>query len=159
MTDPAVKARHRTVWTLGDYTKVAPLTADMGPELVEAARIRPGMRVLDVAAGTGNAARPAARAGAEVVATDFNPRLLAEGERLAAADGLALRWVGADAETLPFDDGTFDVVLSCIGAMFAPGHAAAARELLRVCRPGGTVALANWTAAGAVGRLFRVLGR
>jgi SAM-dependent methyltransferase len=158
MTDP-VKGRHRAMWSLGDYTQVAPLTAEMGRDLVAAGEIGPGMRVLDVAAGTGNASLPAAEAGAEVVATDFVPGLLIEGERLAAGLGLTLRWIEADAENLPFADGEFDVVMSCIGAMFAPDHAATAGELLRVCRPGGTLLLANWTAAGAVGRLFRVLGR
>jgi ubiquinone/menaquinone biosynthesis C-methylase UbiE len=117
------------------------------------------MRVLDVGAGTGNAALPAAAAGADVVATDVTPELLAVGERHARERELELRFEVADAQALPFADDGFDVVLSCIGAMFAPDHAATARELLRVCRPGGTVVMANWTPGGAVGRFFALLGR
>ena len=119
----------------------------------------PGMRVLDVGAGTGNAALPAAAAGADVVATDITPELLAVGERHARERGLDVRWQVADAQALPFADGEFDAVLSCIGAMFAPDHAATARELLRVCRPGGTVVMANWTPGGGVGPVLRLLGR
>ena len=146
-------------WALGNYDRIAALVADLGTEVVAAAGIRSGMRVLDVGAGTGNAALPAAAAGAEVVATDVTPELLAVGERHAQERGLALRWQVADAQQLPFADGEFDAVLSCIGAMFAPDHVATASELLRVCRPGGTVVMANWTPGGGVGRFFRLLGR
>lgn len=156
--DP-VKELHRRMWALGDYARIAELISDLGRELVAAAGVGPGQRVLDVGAGTGNATLPAARTGAEVTAADLTPELLAVGERAARAEGLAVRWVEADAEHLPFDDGEFDVVLSCIGAMFAPDHAAAARELLRVCRPGGTLVMANWTPGGAVGHFFQVLAR
>ena len=145
----------RSFWALGDYDRIAELVADLGTEVVAAAGVGPGMRVLDVGAGTGNAALPAAAAGAEVVATDITPELLAVGERHARERGLTLRWQVADAQALPFADGEFDAVLSCIGAMFAPDHAATARELLRVCRPGGTVVMANWTPDGGVGRFFR----
>jgi ubiquinone/menaquinone biosynthesis C-methylase UbiE len=107
------------IWALGDYGRIAPLV-NMGPELVAAAGVGPGRRVLDVGAGTGNAALAAAEAGAEVVATDVTPELLSAGERLARERGLAVRWQYADAHDLPFADGEFDVVLSCIGAMFAP---------------------------------------
>jgi len=146
-------------WALGDYDRIAALVADLGTEVVAAADIGPGMRVLDVGAGTGNAALPAAVAGAEVVATDVTPELLAVGERHARDRGLTLRWEVADAQALPFADGEFDAVLSCIGAMFAPDHAATAHELLRVCRPGGIVVMANWTPGGGVGRFFRLLDR
>jgi ubiquinone/menaquinone biosynthesis C-methylase UbiE len=146
-------------WALGDYDRIAELVADLGTDVVAAAAVGPGMRVLDVGAGTGNAALPAAAAGADVVATDVTPELLAVGERHARERGLVVRWQVADAQALPFADGEFDVVLSCIGAMFAPDHAATARELLRVCRPGGTVVMANWTPDGGVGRFFRLLGR
>jgi SAM-dependent methyltransferase len=146
------------MWALGDYDRIADLLADLGRTVVATAEIGPGMRVLDVGAGTGNAALPAAAAGAEVVATDLTPALLEVGERNARARGLALRWEVADAQALPFADGEFDAVLSAIGAIFAPDHAATARELLRVCRPGGTVVMANWT-PGAVGRFFELLGR
>jgi SAM-dependent methyltransferase len=145
-------------WALCDYDRIAELVADLGTDVVAAAAVGPGMRVLDVGAGTGNAALPAAAAGADVVATDVTPELLAVGERHARERGLVVRWQVADAQALPFADGEFDVVLSCIGAMFAPDHAATARELLRVC-PGGTVVMANWTPDGGVGRFFRLLGR
>ena len=147
------------MWALGDYDRIADLLADLGREVAAAAELRPGMRVLDVGSGTGNAALPAAAAGADVVATDVTPALLAVGERRARDRGLTLRWEVADAQALPFADGEFDAVLSTIGAIFAPDHAATARELLRVCRPGGTVVMANWTPGGGVGRFFRLLGR
>jgi ubiquinone/menaquinone biosynthesis C-methylase UbiE len=117
------------------------------------------MRVLDVGAGTGNATLPAARTRADGVGADLTPELLAVGRARADAAGLPVTWVEADAQDLPFGDGEFDQVLSCIGAMFAPDHEATARELLRVCRPGGTVALASWTPGGGPGRFFRILGR
>lgn len=147
------------LWALGQYERIAALVQDMGPELVAAAGVGPGQRVLDVAAGTGNATLPAAAAGADVIATDITPELLTVGERAARAHGLDVRWQHADAQQLPFADGEFDVVLSCIGAMFAPDHRATARELLRVVRPGGVVAVANWTPDGTAGRFFRLLVR
>ena len=125
----------------------------MGRAVVAAAGVRSGQRVLDVGAGTGNATLPAAATGAQVVGTDIAPQLLAVGERAARARGLDVSWQLADAQDLPFDDDSFDVVLSCVGAMFAPDQRATARELLRVCRPGGTVALGNWTPGGAAGVL------
>jgi SAM-dependent methyltransferase len=147
------------MWALGDYDRVGALIADQGRAVVAAARLGPGMRVLDVGAGSGYAALPAAATGADVVATDVTPELLEIGKRRARDRGLALRWQVADAEELPFADGEFDAVLSCIGAMFAPDQAAAARELLRVCHPGGTVTMANWMPDGAVGRFFRLVSR
>ncbi len=156
--DLALKDRHRQMWASGDYAAVATeVIPELGPVLVDAAGVRAGQRVLDVAAGTGNAALPAARTGADVVATDLAPELLDVGRREAAAAGLALTWQQADAEALPFGDASFDVVLSCVGVMFAPHHERAAGELLRVCRPGGTIGLLNWTPSGFVGRMFAVM--
>src|SRR5690606_16571980 len=130
---------------LGDYPSVASeVVAELGPTEVEAAAVGPGDRVLDVAAGSGNAAIPAARRGAEVVATDLTPELLDVGRRDAEAEGLALTWQEADAEDLPFPDAAFDVVVSSVGVMFAPDHRASADELVRVLRPGGRLALVSW---------------
>jgi SAM-dependent methyltransferase len=154
------KAAARAMWALGDYHRFATqLVWEVGPVVVEAAGIRRGMRVLDVAAGTGNVAVRAAEAGAEVVASDLTPENLAAGRAAAVARGIELEWVEADAEALPFADGAFDVVTSAFGVMFAPDHRAAARELLRVCRPGGTIALANFVPDGVAGDFFTTLGR
>lgn len=153
-----LKAGQRSLWTSGDYPRLsADLLSELGPVLVEACGAGRGQRVLDVAAGAGNAAIPAARAGAAVVASDLTPELFAAGRRRAAELGVELEWVAADAEALPFADGAFDTVLSCIGVMFAPRHQRAADELLRVCRPGGTLGLINWTPRGLVGQLFTTL--
>ena len=152
------RTKHRTLWGLGDYgTIAAEVVAPLGPELVAATGIGPGTRVLDVAAGTGNAAIAAALAGAEVVATDLVPELLAQGQRLAAAAGVGLVWQEANAEALPFGDGEFDTVLSCIGVMFAPHHEQAAAELVRVCRPGGTIGVISWTPEGFIGQMFATM--
>ena len=160
--DPAdreLKARHRAMWASGDYAAVArDLVAPLGPELVREAGISAGHRVLDVGAGSGNAAIPAAATGASVVASDLTPELFEPGRREAAARGVELEWVEADAEALPFADDSFDVVTSCLGAMFAPHHEAAADELVRVCRPGGTIAMVNWTPEGFIGQLFKTMG-
>jgi SAM-dependent methyltransferase len=130
----------------------------LGPRLVEACGIGPGMRVLDVAAGTGNASIPAAQRGATVTASDLTPDLLDAGRKRAEADGVELEWAEADAENLPFEDASFDVVMSSIGAMFAPHHQDVADELVRVCRPGGTIGLLSWTPEGMIGALFRTMG-
>jgi SAM-dependent methyltransferase len=130
----------------------------LGPRLVEACGIESGMKVLDVAAGTGNASIPAAKTGAEVTASDLTPELFEAGRSRAAAEGVELEWVEADAENLPFDDESFDVVMSSIGAMFAPQHQAVADELVRVCRPGGTIGMLNWTPEGMIGALFKTMG-
>jgi SAM-dependent methyltransferase len=130
----------------------------LGPRLVDACGIGLGMRVLDVGAGTGNASIAAAQTGAEVTASDLTPELLEVGRARAAAQGARLDWVEADAEHLPFADASFDVVMSSIGAMFAPHHQDVADELVRVCRPGGTVGLLSWTPEGAIGALFRTIG-
>lgn len=156
--DRAVKAKHRALWASGDYVAVATeLIPELGPELVRAARIGAGDRVLDVAAGAGNAAIPAAIAGATVTAADLTPELFTAGRAAAAARGAQLEWVEADAEAMPFADNAFDAVLSCVGVMFAPRHQVAADELVRVCRPGGTIGLINWTPTGFIGRLFATM--
>lgn len=146
-----------TVWALGDYGRFAKtMVWELGPVLVEACEIGPGLRVLDVAAGTGNVAIRAAEAGAQVVASDLTPESLAAGEQEALARGLEPTWVVADAQALPFADDEFDVVTSAVGAMFAPDHRAVADELLRVCRPGGTIGMINFTPEGGVGDFFDV---
>lgn len=154
----AVKDAHRAMWARGDYPALAEdVIPDLGAALVRAAGIGRGQRVLDVAAGAGNAAIAAALAGADVVAGDLTPELLDAGREAAARRGAELEWRVADAEALPFGDGEFDAVLSCVGVMFAPHHQAAADELVRVCRPGGTIGLLNWTPEGFVGRMFGVM--
>jgi SAM-dependent methyltransferase len=154
----ALKARHRAMWAFGDYPAVATdLVSSLGPILVGACQVRPGDRVLDVAAGTGNAAIPAAEAGASVVASDLTPELLETGRREAERRGTTLEWRQADAEDLPFADGEFDVVMSCLGVMFTPFHQASAGELVRVCRPGGTIGLLNWTPEGFIGQMFATM--
>ena len=159
LQDSELKARHRAMWALGDYpSMVEAFVTPLGPRLVEAAGIREGLRVLDVATGTGNAAIPAALRGASVVASDLTPELFVAGRERARAAGVELEWVEADAEDLPFDGASFDVVMSSIGAMFAPRHEAVADELVRVCKPGGTIAMLNWTPEGQVGALFRTIG-
>jgi SAM-dependent methyltransferase len=158
-SDSELKARHRAMWASGDYpSMVETFLLPLGPRLVAACGIEPGMRVLDVAAGTGNASIPAAERGASVTASDLTPELLEAGRRRAEAQGLELQWVEADAEHLPFDHESFDVVMSSIGAMFAPHHQDVADELVRVCRPGGTIGLLSWTPEGMIGALFRTMG-
>jgi SAM-dependent methyltransferase len=157
--DSELKARHRAMWASGDYpSMVETFLLPLGPRLVEACGIASGMTVLDVAAGTGNASLPAAKRGARVTASDLTPELLEAGRQRAEAQGLELEWVAADAERLPFEDGVFDVVMSSIGAMFAPHHQAVADELIRVCRPGGTIGMLNWTPEGMIGALFKTMG-
>jgi SAM-dependent methyltransferase len=156
--DQALKAKHRAMWALGDYPALAAdLVSGLGPILVEACGASPGDRVLDVAAGSGNAAIPAALAGASVVASDLTPELFEAGRQEAARQGAKLEWRQADAEDLPFADGAFDTVLSCLGVMFAPHHQASADELVRVCRPGGTIGLLSWTPEGFIGQLFATM--
>ena len=153
-----LKARHRKMWASGDYpSMVETFLLPLGPALVDALDIAAGARVLDVAAGTGNASIPAARRGAHVTASDLTPELLEAGRRRADAEGVELEWVEADAEHLPFGDASFDVVMSAIGVMFAPHHQQAADELVRVCAPGGTLGLLSWTPTGMLGALFRTM--
>lgn len=157
--NPELKKKHRAMWASGDYpSMVETFLTPLGPRLVAACEIGPGQRVLDVAAGTGNAAIPAAQAGAQVVASDLTPELFDAGRARAEAEGVELEWVEADAENLPFEDASFDVVMSSIGVMFAPHHQAAADELVRVCRPGGKIGLLSWTPEGMIGALFRTMG-
>lgn len=156
--DRALKARHRAMWARGDYPAVAAeVIPALGPALVEATGIRSGTTVLDVAAGSGNAAVPAARAGARVVASDLTPELFEAGRRHAAAHGVDVTWEEGDAEALPYPDDAFDAVLSCVGVMFAPRHRAAADELVRVCRPGGRIGLLSWTPEGFIGQMFAAM--
>src|SRR3954451_19979962 len=146
------------MWALGDYHAVATeVIPDLGPVLVEATRLGPGDHVLDVAAGSGNVAIPAAATGAHVVASDLTPELLDLGRADAAAAGVNLEWQVADAEHLPYDDDSFDGVTSCVGVMFAPHHQAAADELVRVCRPGGRIGLISWTPTGFIGQMFAAM--
>jgi SAM-dependent methyltransferase len=157
--DAELKARHRAMWASGDYpSMVETFLLPLGPRLVEACSIAPGMRVLDVGAGTGNASIPAAQRGARVTASDLTPELLEAGRRRADGAGVELEWAEADAEHLPFKDDSYDVVMSSIGAMFAPFHWRVADELVRVCRPGGTIGLLSWTPEGMIGALFRAMG-
>ena len=159
-TDPdhELKAATRAAWALGDYHAFAKETVwELGEVLVEACGIAPGQRVLDVAAGTGNTAIRAAEAGAEVIASDLTPENFDAGRREAAARGVELEWVEADAEALPFGDGEFDAVTSSVGALFAPDHRAVADEMLRVCRPGGTVGMINFTPESLISDFFGAL--
>ncbi|MEU6563675.1 class I SAM-dependent methyltransferase [Nocardia nova] len=150
--------RAHTMWALGDYPRVAgTVIPGLGRRLVRACAVGPGQRVLDIAAGSGNAAIPAAEAGAEVVACDLTPEMFETGRAAAAARGVRLTWQEADAQALPFDDESFDVALSCVGIMFAPSHTAAADELIRVTKPGATIGMINWTPKGFVGGMFAAI--
>ena len=156
--DRALKAKHAAMWASGSYpTVVDEVVHTLGGILVEAVDVQPGQRVLDVAAGTGTSAIPSARRGAEVIATDLTPELLDVGRAAAEAEGVELTWQTADAEALPFADAEYDVVLSSIGVMFAPHHQLAADELVRVCRPGGTIGVLSWTPNGFIGQLFATM--
>ena len=155
----AVKAKQQAAWSAGDYAIIGRTLQIVGENLCEAVNLRAGERVLDVAAGNGNATLAAARHFAEVTSTDYVPSLLERGRARAEAEGLQVTFREADAEALPFADSSFDVVLSTFGVMFTPDQARAAREMLRVCRPGGRIGLANWTPASFIGELFKVLGR
>lgn len=156
--DRALKAKHRAMWASGDYpTLASELIWTLGPRLVDALDVRAGERVLDVAAGTGNAAIPAALRGAEVVASDLTPELFGAGHRLAEEAGAELTWIPADAEALPFADGEFDVTMSSIGVMFAPHHERSSAEMLRVTRAGGRIGVLSWTPQGLVGQLFATM--
>jgi 2-polyprenyl-3-methyl-5-hydroxy-6-metoxy-1,4-benzoquinol methylase len=157
-TDRTLKSKHRAMWASGSYPSVVTdLVGPLGPILVDAAGIKPGDVVLDVAAGSGNAAIPAAQNGAQVVASDITPELLEVGQKWATEVGVQLTWETADAEALPYRDDQFDVVLSCLGVMFAPHHQTAADELIRVCRPGGTIGLVAWTPGGFIGQMFATM--
>lgn len=153
----AIKQRQQAVWSSGDYAVIGTTLQIVGEQLAESADVRAGERVLDVAAGNGNATLAAARRFAEVVSTDYVPALLEKGAQRARAEGLEVHFQAGDAEALPFDDGVFDVALSSFGAMFTPDHHSVANELLRVVRKGGRIGMANWTPEGFLGDLFRLI--
>ncbi|MDO9562116.1 MAG: class I SAM-dependent methyltransferase [Bradyrhizobium sp.] len=155
----ALKTRQQGAWSSGDYAVVGTTLQIVGEELCEALDIRAGQKVLDVAAGNGNATLAAARRWCDVVSSDYVPSLLERGRLRAAADGLSIDFREADAEALPFADGSFDVVVSTFGVMFTPDQDRAAAEMLRVCRSGGKIGLANWTPEGFIGQLFKTLGK
>lgn len=154
-----LKVRQRDTWASGDYAVIGTTLQIVGEALCEAVDVSAGHRVLDVAAGNGNASLAAARRGCRVTASDYVPQLLEHATARAAAEGLALESAEADAEALPFTDDSFDVVLSTFGVMFTPNQEQAAAELLRVCRPGGRIGLASWTPSGFIGQMFAVVGR
>ena len=155
----ALKARQHGAWSSGDYAVVGTTLQIVGEELCEALDVRAGQKVLDVAAGNGNVTLAAARRWCNVVSTDYVPSLLERGRVRAAAEGLPVEFKEADAEALPFADAMFDVVASTFGVMFTPNQDKAASELVRVCKPGGKIGMANWTPEGFIGQLFKVLGK
>jgi SAM-dependent methyltransferase len=155
----AVKAKQQAAWSAGDYAVVGTTLQIVGETLCEALDLRAGERVLDVAAGNGNATLAAARRWAEVTSTDYVPALLERGRARASAEGFTVRFESADAESLPYADASFDVVLSTFGVMFTPNQERAASELARVCKAGGRIGLANWTPSSFIGELFKLLGR
>ncbi len=154
----AIKQKQQITWASGDYAVIGTTLQIVGESLAEAVDVRAGERVLDVAAGNGNATLAAARRFADVTSTDYVPALLDKGAKRAAAEALDVKFQVADAEELPFGDESFDVVLSTFGAMFTPDHTRPAREMLRVVRSGGRIGLANWTPEGFIGQLFRIVG-
>lgn len=150
------KTKQRALWDTGEYSELSPYISDVGERVAARAGIERGMNVLDVACGTGNAARPAARAGASVTGVDLVPKFLEQGRAKAEAEGLEIEWKEGDAENLPFEDKRFDRVLSTFGHMFAPRHQRTADEMARVCRKGGAIVTATWLPEGTVGDVFRV---
>jgi ubiquinone/menaquinone biosynthesis C-methylase UbiE len=155
----AIKAKQNAAWASGDYARIGTTLQIVGENLAEAMDLRPGSSVLDVAAGNGNATLAFARRWCDVTSTDYVDALLARGRARAEAEGQNLTFRIADAEQLPFDEASFDAVVSTFGVMFTPNQAKAASELLRVCRPGGTIGMANWTPEGFIGQVFKTLGK
>ena len=155
----ALKARQQAAWSSGDYAVIGTTLQIVGEELCEALDIRSGQKVLDVAAGNGNASLAAARRWCDVVATDYVPALLERARERAAAERLDIEFREADAEALPFPDASFDVVVSTFGVMFTPDQDRAAAEMVRVCKRGGKIGLANWTPEGFIGQLFKTIGK
>jgi SAM-dependent methyltransferase len=155
----AIKSKQQQTWSSGDFHVVAALIQPTADQLVDSADLHAGMRVLDVATGSGNAAIAAARLGCAVEGVDYVPELLERGRLRAAAEGYDIRFVEGDAEALPYSDGEFDAVTTIFGSMFAPDHRQAAAELLRVTRPGGTIAVASWTPEGFIGQLLKTVGK
>jgi SAM-dependent methyltransferase len=155
-----LKRVHRATWAAGDYASVAEVIDDAPPrDLLAPADVAPGHEVLDVATGTGNIAIRTAAAGARTIGLDLTPELFETARRRAAEHGVDVEWIEGDAEDLPFEDESFDRVLSAFGVMFAPRHEVAAKELARVCRPGGRIGLVSWTPEGQIGELFKIMGR
>lgn len=152
----ALKTRLRATWMAGDFGEIAKYYTDQAEDFVKRLDLKPGMKVLDVACGTGNLALPAARTGAEVTGVDIAPNLVEQARENAKNAGLTVQFDEGDAEALPYADGSFDVVMTMFGAMFAPRPDLVAAELKRVCRPGGLVAMANWTPAGFIGQMFKI---
>jgi ubiquinone/menaquinone biosynthesis C-methylase UbiE len=155
----AVKRKQQATWASGDYSAVGALLPIISEELCDVADLRAAWRVLDIAGGAGNTALAAARFFCDVVSLDYVPSLLERGRERAAAEQLPVRFVEGDAEALPFEDASFDAVISVVGVMFAPDHERAAAELVRVCRPGGTITLASWTPEGFIGGLLKTVGK
>ena len=155
----AIKSKQNAAWAAGDYARIGVTLQITGESLAESMDLPPGARVLDVAAGNGNATLAFARRCCEVTSTDYVDKLLAQGWARAEAEGLEVAWHTADAERLPFEEGVFDAVVSTFGVMFAPDQTAAADELVRVCRRGGLIGMANWAPDGFIGQLFKTLGR
>jgi ubiquinone/menaquinone biosynthesis C-methylase UbiE len=155
----ALKSRQQAAWSSGDYAVIGTTLQIVGEELCEALDVHSGQKVLDVAAGNGNASLAAARRWCDVVATDYAPSLLERARERAAAERLDIEFREADAEALPFQDGSFDVVVSTFGVMFTPDQDRAAAEMIRVCKPGGKIGLANWTPDGFIGHLFKTIGK
>jgi ubiquinone/menaquinone biosynthesis C-methylase UbiE len=155
----AVKSRQQAAWSSGDYAIIGTTLQIVGEQLAEACDLRCDEAVLDVAAGNGNATLAAARRGCKVTSTDYVAGLLDRGAERAKAERLEVKFQAADVEALPFGDKSFDAVLSTFGVMFAPDHAKSAAEMLRVCRPGGRIGMANWTPEGFIGQMFKTLGR
>lgn len=155
----AVKGRQQVTWSAGDYSRIGNVILITAELLCEVMDLHSGQQVLDVASGSGNAALAAARRFCDVTSTDYVPSLLEEGRKRAEAEGFPMRFQEADAEALPFEEASFDVILSTFGAMFAPDHQRVARELVRVCRPGGKIGMTNWTPEGFLGDFFRTMGK
>lgn len=155
----ALKARLKATWIAGDFEQIAKSYRAGAAEFVSRLDLKPGERVLDVACGTGNLTIPAAHQGADVIGVDIAPNLLERGREWAKAEGLAIQFDEGDAEELPYEDASFDTIVTMFGAMFAPRPEATAAELTRVCRPGGRIAMANWTPSGFIGQMFKIVGK
>ena len=154
----ALKTKLRATWIAGDFGQIARFYTDEAADFINRLGLQPGMKVLDVACGTGNLALPAARAGAEVTGVDIAPNLVEQARENAKREGLKAKFDEGDAEALPYDDASFDAVVTMFGAMFAPRPELVAAELKRVCRPGGLIAMANWTPSGFIGQMFKTMG-
>lgn len=155
----ALKTKLKTTWIAGDFGKIAEFFTDGAARFVERLNLKPEMRVLDVACGSGNQSIPAARTGAQITGVDIAPNLIEQAGKRAKIENLAIRFDEGDAENLPYADASFDVVLTMFGAMFAPRPEMVSAELARVCRPGGTIAMANWTPTGFIGQMFKIVGK